>query len=48
MSLIDMGFKGNQFTWKRGRSENNFVAKRLCGKTAGSGVLLCTNETKMA
>jgi len=29
LSLIDMGFKGNKFTWKRGRVESNFVAKRL-------------------
>lgn len=29
MSLIDMSFNGNQFTWKRGKTENNFVAKRL-------------------
>ena len=28
-SLIDMGFSGNQFTWKRGKTENTFVAKRL-------------------
>ncbi|KAL8139423.1 LOW QUALITY PROTEIN: hypothetical protein V2J09_005444 [Rumex salicifolius] len=27
LSLIDLGFKGNQFTWKRGRS--NYIAKRL-------------------
>lgn len=29
MSLIDMGFSGNQFTWKRGKTESTFVAKRL-------------------
>lgn len=29
LSLIDMGFHGNQYTWKRGRVENSFVAKRL-------------------
>lgn len=29
MLLIDMGFKGNQFTWKRGNEERFFVAKRL-------------------
>lgn len=29
LSLIDMGFKGNKYTWKRGRVENTFVAKRL-------------------
>lgn len=29
MLLIDMGFKGNQFTWKRGKEERFFVAKRL-------------------
>lgn len=28
-SLIDMGFNGNKFTWKRGRVLNTFVAKRL-------------------
>jgi len=29
VSLIDMGFSGNKYTWKRGRVENTFVAKRL-------------------
>ena len=29
MSLIDMGFSGSQFTWKRGKTESTFVAKRL-------------------
>jgi len=27
--LVDMGFNGNKFTWKRGKVEANFVAKRL-------------------
>nr|ABW81176.1 non-LTR reverse transcriptase [Arabidopsis cebennensis] len=27
--LIDMGFKGNRYTWKRGRAASNFIAKRL-------------------
>ena len=29
MSLIDMGFSGNQYTWKRGKTESTFVAQRL-------------------
>ena len=29
LSLIDMGFKGGKFTWKRGLVESTFVAKRL-------------------
>lgn len=28
-SLIDMGFKGNRYTWRRGRTERTFIAKRL-------------------
>lgn len=29
LSLIDMGFKGGNFTWRRGKTESTFVAKRL-------------------
>lgn len=29
MSLIDMGFCGNQFTWKREKTESTFMASRL-------------------
>lgn len=29
LSLIDMGFVGNKYTWRRGKTEANFVAKRL-------------------
>lgn len=29
LSLIDLGFCGNKFTWRRGREESSFVAKRL-------------------
>ncbi|KFK31800.1 hypothetical protein AALP_AA6G160500 [Arabis alpina] len=29
LSLIDMGFKGNKFTWRRGRMESTYIAKRL-------------------
>lgn len=29
MLLIEMGFCGNQFTWKRGKTESTFVASRL-------------------
>ncbi|KAG7547784.1 Ribonuclease H domain [Arabidopsis suecica] len=28
-ALIDMGFKGNKFTWRRGRLEQTYIAKRL-------------------
>ncbi|CAA7045922.1 unnamed protein product [Microthlaspi erraticum] len=36
LSLIDLRFKGNAFTWKRGRVERNIVKKRL------DRVLCCT------
>lgn len=39
LSLIDMGFKGGQFTWRRGRQERTFVAKRL------DRVLCCASAT---
>jgi len=29
LSLIDFGFRGNKFTWRRGRQESTMVAKRL-------------------
>lgn len=29
LSLIDMDFRGNKFTWRRGKEESTFVAKRL-------------------
>lgn len=29
LSLIDMGFTGNRFTWRRGRETNTCMAKRL-------------------
>lgn len=39
-SLIDIGFKGKQFTWKSGRLEHNFVAKRL-------DRVLCCAQTRL-
>ncbi|KAL8161182.1 hypothetical protein V2J09_012671 [Rumex salicifolius] len=29
LSLVDMGFRGNKFTWTRGRSSATYIAKRL-------------------
>ncbi|KAL8138438.1 hypothetical protein V2J09_004439, partial [Rumex salicifolius] len=29
LSLIDLGFKENIYTWKRGRTSNTYIAKRL-------------------
>ncbi|XP_010445958.1 PREDICTED: uncharacterized protein LOC104728708 [Camelina sativa] len=37
LSLIDIGFKGSKFTWRRGREERTYVAKRL------DRVLCCAN-----
>lgn len=41
--LIDMGFKGSRYTWKRGRAASTFVAEET-----GQGLLLCAFEIKMA
>ncbi|CAA7057596.1 unnamed protein product [Microthlaspi erraticum] len=40
MLLIDMGYKGNKFTWKRGREERFFIAKRL-------DRVLCCAQTRL-
>ena len=40
LSLIDMGFTGNQFTWKRGKEGSSFVAKRL-------DRVLCCAQTRL-
>lgn len=37
LSLIDMGFKGSRFTWRRGRMESTCIAKRL------DRILCCPN-----
>ena len=29
LALVDMGFRGNTFTWRRGKETSNLVAKRL-------------------
>jgi len=29
LALIDMGFKGNKYTWRRGRAEQTYIAQRL-------------------
>ncbi|XP_019098185.1 PREDICTED: uncharacterized protein LOC109131561 [Camelina sativa] len=39
-SLIDMGFKGNKFTWRRGRVIHNYVAKCL-------DRVLCCAQTRL-
>ncbi|WZZ66780.1 hypothetical protein YC2023_078150 [Brassica napus] len=40
LALVDMGFKGNQFTWRRGKETRNFVAKRL-------DRVLCSAQTRV-
>ncbi|KAG7594034.1 Reverse transcriptase domain [Arabidopsis thaliana x Arabidopsis arenosa] len=40
LSLIDMGFNGNRFTWRRGRVESTYVAKRL-------DQVLCNAHTRL-
>ena len=39
-SLIDMGFRGNKFTWRRGKETRTFVAKRL-------DRILCCAQTRL-
>ncbi|KAG7585751.1 Pentatricopeptide repeat [Arabidopsis thaliana x Arabidopsis arenosa] len=38
--LIDMGFRGNKFTWRRGKAQNTFIAKRL-------DRVLCCAQTRL-
>lgn len=40
LSLIDMGFRGNRFTWRRGRKESTFIAKWL-------DRVLCCAQTRL-
>ncbi|XP_048611877.1 uncharacterized protein LOC125586108 [Brassica napus] len=40
LALVDMGFRGNTFTWRRGKDTRNFVAKRL-------DRVLCSAQTRV-
>ncbi|KAG2277304.1 hypothetical protein Bca52824_059859 [Brassica carinata] len=40
LALGDMGFRGNTFTWRRGKDTRNFVAKRL-------DRVLCSAQTRV-
>ncbi|KAL8152024.1 hypothetical protein V2J09_021832 [Rumex salicifolius] len=40
LSLIDMGFRGSPYTWKRGRTATTYVAKRL-------DIVLCCAQARL-
>jgi len=40
MALIDMGFNGNKFRWRRGRVAQTYIAKRL-------DRVLCSAHTRL-
>lgn len=47
LSLIHIGFHGNKYTWRRGRSENTFIAKRLDHELCCAHARLKCQEAKV-